>query len=1452
MQGKKISMYKGSTDSLDSIIPKYGAFRLLVRAVDAKGLSPAHKSIQSPRTLVEFELMNHYDSLYERLGDNDGMSKVLVELLASVWVLDGNHDSQLADTTGPLENQGPGWYWEQTLAMKKSHASFVLQQRRHSPNHSRLHAICALLLVAIDDTSEDSIPHMAMRLMNIQLKEFIDDATRSLRFQFPDIYLAPFLRVMQRTASRIDKSDHHGQPAGTVDSLEVPITTLLEMAASSDDGFAALCLRGVAKDMIAGLLSHRNVVIATQAASAMLSMCISLPDAATEAIINPGNPSSYSATFLERALEVKRWICQMVLSFLSRQSPDSSALGVLELASYTLSKGPIRSCLIDGAVEDYFWKFWADLEWCASQIARHDAILEARIALLCDLLCGCICTLTDRGEHMNIERGQVARLYALLFDLPENLNDASDFVCLMEVDYRRSVYQLLRTINADGLLCADIAHYMSLILEENELSEGFQFCGRGRHVRVHDQPVGLANLSQTCYVNSLIQQLYNNIPFRNLIGEVPVSEDCAMSVLGALKLTFAHLESSCSTFCRPVELCEALDIDITVQEDASLFFQDLMSRIESQMPDEEWRKRLEAIFTISDKTQTIGECGHLSDKTGINLVLSLPVKGMSNLGKSLDAYVQGCDLDEEEPFKCERCETEKKPFLVQASRRTCLCDIPDDLVIHLMRFEFDAEDGARKINDPFEFPDELDMAPYTLATLSGSDAHFEPDVFELVGVVIHQGALAFGHYWSYVKRQVPKGSQWVRIEDSECVKVDIGYVLEECRGTPTRGRDGPTARPDNAFMLFYRRKGTAKTESRGTAPAHVQREIEEGNFEIQETAQLFDDDLQEYIGSLLEVVPWFDHEFGTPTAMSVAVKYLANVLNHDMRPESTQRLCRKLCFAIDRVPDHALDLVAHALDGETPRNLLLCGNLGNRNAVGMMLLRALEVARLARPVLYGVARHAEGTNTKQEPLIQRVVRAFELLVEQSAKYWFSWQSLFLLLRRIAELGPVEFDCLVRSNLVDTAIQFLSTPNDARLLLYRPELAKAVDSPYGSLCWKAVALFLACMFDYPMKASPPSGARRDLEADGLGHPAEYFTSEQLSFLRQRRGGVLHFVSNVCTLCSGDSDLDTWASNKVLVCLVKHNWDNELGRNIIDTLRIRIDEAERSRGFFDFAEPLRAICSQVRIPSKLLLEILRLFLVRNMDHEAVAQFTIAFVKDVAAKMPCVADPDLVQQWLQNLLVHRAAAIRTQVLAHLQSQVFCPVNSDRKETGWVAQLHSSAGIIKILDQFAPAISHCVDMNLRRSKHLVAAFLLGLDALEQRYDAYLDFRGQTHLEAMLAAALEGGGRADIDRKAANVYRVRALQGLAVGYRRWAAEEKLDVDGVMAAALAGDEATDVEEEEEEGEQEEEEEESSSEVGSTTTEEEEDDGGVQVEEVEEDVEDEEQVEEQGPEEEEGW
>jgi len=82
-------------------------------------------------------------------------------------------------------------------------------------------------------------------------------------------------------------------------------------------------------------------------------------------------------------------------------------------------------------------------------------------------------------------------------------------------------------------------------------------------------------------------------------------------------------------------------------------------------------------------------------------------------------------LEDQNQYQCEKCD--KK---VDALKRVCIKKLPRYMIMTLKRFEFDFDRMIRmKVNDYYEFPEQLDMFKFTQEYLNKKEK-FEKDVNE--------------------------------------------------------------------------------------------------------------------------------------------------------------------------------------------------------------------------------------------------------------------------------------------------------------------------------------------------------------------------------------------------------------------------------------------------------------------------------------------------------------------------------------------------------------------------------------------------------------------------------------------------------------------------------------------------------------------------------------------------
>ncbi|EMR70596.1 putative ubiquitin carboxyl-terminal hydrolase protein [Eutypa lata UCREL1] len=280
--------------------------------------------------------------------------------------------------------------------------------------------------------------------------------------------------------------------------------------------------------------------------------------------------------------------------------------------------------------------------------------------------------------------------------------------------------------------------------------------------------------------------------------------------------------------------------------DVDEFYNLLFDRWEAQMPSEGAKKTLRSYYGGHLVQQVKSkECEHISERMEPFSAIQCDIKGKTTLEESLQAYVDGEIMEGENKYKCSECDRH-----VDAVKRACLKDIPDNLIFHLKRFDFNLKTLQRsKINDYFAFPAKIDMQPYTIEHLSGIDSS-ESDVFELVGVLVHSGTAETGHYYSFIRERpnLSDKEPWVEFNDDMVTPWDPSSIESACFGgadfRPHFDAGGAYDKVYSAYMLFYQRSSAVKKEKellqrsgqsgplRCDLPSHLEAQVKEENWGI--------------------------------------------------------------------------------------------------------------------------------------------------------------------------------------------------------------------------------------------------------------------------------------------------------------------------------------------------------------------------------------------------------------------------------------------------------------------------------------------------------------------------------------------------------------------------------------------------------------------------------------------
>jgi len=234
--------------------------------------------------------------------------------------------------------------------------------------------------------------------------------------------------------------------------------------------------------------------------------------------------------------------------------------------------------------------------------------------------------------------------------------------------------------------------------------------------------VGLRNLGCICYMNASMQQLFMIPRLRHNILSIEnyKNEDLRQDIVFQLQYIFSHLQETEKQQVDPKPFTDIwMDetgkkpINVGKQEDASAFVIRLIDRIDDSVkgtPNRDcFREVLGGIF--EHQLIGMGDCPHSRiSRDEEFFTIPLEVKNKKSVIDALKAFVEGEIV---EGFNCEGCKRK-----VSLKKRAVVKRLPPVLILTLKRFVLNFQTfNTEKLDDRMEFPDDLDMYPFTAEAL---------------------------------------------------------------------------------------------------------------------------------------------------------------------------------------------------------------------------------------------------------------------------------------------------------------------------------------------------------------------------------------------------------------------------------------------------------------------------------------------------------------------------------------------------------------------------------------------------------------------------------------------------------------------------------------------------------------------------------------------------------------
>ncbi|GAA0174954.1 cysteine protease [Lithospermum erythrorhizon] len=286
-------------------------------------------------------------------------------------------------------------------------------------------------------------------------------------------------------------------------------------------------------------------------------------------------------------------------------------------------------------------------------------------------------------------------------------------------------------------------------------------------------PVGLRNLGNSCYLNSVLQCLTYTPPLAFFCLQHLHSHSCDIGKLSAGEkkgeCAFCIIEERISRHGRQEDAHEFLRYVIDACHNTCLRIKKLQQQRRNvgyiENGNANGHSVVKDIFGGALQSQVkCLSCGADSNKVDEMMDISLDVLHTASLKDALQSFFQPEILDGNNKYKCENC---KK--LVSARKQMSILQAPNVLVIQLKRFE--GVYGG-KIDKSIAFEEVLVLSSYMCK--ASQDPNPE---YTLFGTIVHSGFSAdTGHYYAYIKDAM---GRWYCCNDSFVSLSSLKEVLSE-------------------------------------------------------------------------------------------------------------------------------------------------------------------------------------------------------------------------------------------------------------------------------------------------------------------------------------------------------------------------------------------------------------------------------------------------------------------------------------------------------------------------------------------------------------------------------------------------------------------------------------------------------------------------------------------------
>ena len=342
---------------------------------------------------------------------------------------------------------------------------------------------------------------------------------------------------------------------------------------------------------------------------------------------------------------------------------------------------------------------------------------------------------------------------------------------------------------------------------------------------------GLANLGNTCFLNSVLQCLMYCPPLANFLLSQQHSRNCSNSSSFCFLCVFEKLIVECQgkKVVYPKQIVGnmkaiAKHFKFGRQEDSHEFMRFVIEAMQKSCLFGKDRKKDHSLTHTTLVHQIFGgllkstivcsKCQAESSTEETFLDLSLDIKGCNSVERAISKFIEPETLSKSNRYKCGRCHQ-----LVEADKKYSVERLPNVLTIQLKRFDF----GGQKLGKHVSFSQTLKM-----------NANQMCENYKLFAVLVHSGhSTRSGHYYAFV---LGSNSSWYCVNDSSVQQVSLHTVLSQ-----------------NAYILFYLKESKEKKKKKSSSQEELKAAVKNSDGERRGNSVKRNDSDSEIAPDLVEV-----------------------------------------------------------------------------------------------------------------------------------------------------------------------------------------------------------------------------------------------------------------------------------------------------------------------------------------------------------------------------------------------------------------------------------------------------------------------------------------------------------------------------------------------------------------------------------------------------------------------